>query len=98
MSAQTRRVIGLEEGWKELENGGIKKLKAFLESSLSRRSKDLFTNKEYTKIYTKCYDMCTTTTLFSFPFLSFTSHIQTIKTSSPPSQQQQKQQQHRYAA
>ena len=70
MSAQTRRVIGLEEGWKELENGGIKKLKAFLESSLSRRSKDLFTNKEYTKIYTKCYDMCTTTTLFfSFSYI-----------------------------
>jgi cullin 1 len=50
-----------------------------LESSLSRRSRDLFTNKEYTKIYTKCYDMCTQRSPYNWSKDLYTRHSAAIK-------------------
>ena len=50
-----------------------------MESSLSRRSRDLFTNKEYTKIYTKCYDMCTQRSPYNWSKDLYTRHSAAIK-------------------
>jgi len=69
-----KSVIGLEEGWKVLEEEGIEKLKRFLRDDISCKTRDIFKHAEYSTIYTKCYDMCTQRTPYNWSEQLYTRH------------------------
>lgn len=65
MASQT--IVPLQEGWERIYNDGVLVLEDFLQSNKIRASvkqqpdkpKRIFSNEDYTQLYTMVYNMCT---------------------------------------
>lgn len=71
-------IIPLEEGWNnEIKKIALDPLEQMLDEGFKKNSK-LFDNKDYSKIYTICYNMCTQKSPFNWSEQLYQRHGETI--------------------
>lgn len=66
------QIINLEDGWSDIKTIAIEQLEKILEEGL--KNKTLFSNQDYSKVYTACYNMCTQKTPFNWSEPLYTRH------------------------
>lgn len=74
------QIITLEEGWdNQIKKNAIDKLEDILDNGLKEVEGRMFGNKDYIKVYTCCYDMCTQRSPYNHSRELYARHGQTIE-------------------
>mmetsp|Transcript_11521 Transcript_11521/g.25588 ORF Transcript_11521/g.25588 Transcript_11521/m.25588 type:complete len:774 (-) Transcript_11521:370-2691(-) len=78
MGDNTQNIITLEDGWnQEIKVIALDPLEVMLEDGFKQKTK-LFSHKEYAKVYTTCYNMCTQKSPYNWSEQLYQRHGETI--------------------
>lgn len=72
-------IITFEEGWNEIRTNAIDRLEDILDNGLRETKGNMFGNKDYIKVYTLCYDMCTQRSPYNHSRELYQRHGETIE-------------------